>query len=82
MQLVVRCLLGLGMLFGALNLGAYLITSKGDTRGVVGLMLLAAAGLFLASEGKRLLFHQLSLRIYRLEEQLKDEQKSKMVGQE
>jgi hypothetical protein len=62
MKLVVRCLLGLGMLFGALNLGAYL----GDTRGVVGLMLLAAYALFLASESKRLLFHQLSLRFVSL----------------
>jgi hypothetical protein len=65
----------LGTLFGVLLVGAYLITSDGDSRGVLGLLLLTLAGLFLQhrwlskyfTESERLL----AQRVYRLEEQFK-----------
>jgi hypothetical protein len=78
MRELVTLLLGLVALFGALILGQYLIFGSGDRSGVLGLLLLSGAGLFLqyssffnsSRENARLVSQRLSL----LEEQIKSSQ--------
>ena len=82
MRELVTVLVGLIGLFGALVLGLYIVGGSGD-RGVLGLVMLTGAGLFLqyrslsgyARESNQLL----SQRIYRLEEQLKALQNGPMA---
>ena len=72
-----RELIGLIAIFGAL-LGIYLIWGSGDRSGLLGVLLLTGAGLFLLyrslSDSARESYHLLSQQIFRLEEQLKASQ--------
>jgi hypothetical protein len=77
-----RELVGLGALFGAL-IGIFLIWGSGDRSGLLGLLLLTGAGLFLQyrwlSDSAREGYQQLSQQIYRLEEQVKASQNKPMA---
>ena len=85
MRVIAAVLAVLGALLVALLVVVYLITGDGDQRGVVGLLLLTAVGLFLqhhwlycyASESTRLL----AQRVCRLEEQCKASQKEPTAQQ-
>jgi hypothetical protein len=77
-----RELVGLCALFGAL-LGCFLIWGSGDRSGMLGLLLLTGAGLFLQyrwlSDSAREGYQLLSQQIHRLEEQLKASQNKPMA---
>jgi hypothetical protein len=79
-----RELVGLIAIFGAL-LGIYLIWGSGDRSGLLGVLLLTGAGLFLLyrslSDSARESYHLLSQQIFRLEEQLKASQNRPMADQ-
>ena len=79
-----RELFGLIAIFGAL-LGIYLIWGSGDRSGLLGVLLLTGAGLFLLyrslSDFTRKSHQLLSQQISRLEEQLKASQNKPMSEQ-
>ena len=79
-----RELVGLIAIFGAL-LGIYLIWGSVDRNGLVGLLLLTGACLFLQyrllSDSARKSYQLLSQQISRLEEQLKASQNKPMADQ-
>ena len=79
-----RELIGLIAIFGAL-LGIYLIWGSGDRSGLLGVLLLTGAGLFLLyrslSDFTRKSHQLLSQQISRLEEQLKASQNKPMADQ-
>ena len=79
-----RELVGLIAIFGAL-LGIYLIWGSLDRNGLVGLLLLTGACLFLLyrslSDSAQKSYQLLSQQIFRLEEQLKASQNKPMADQ-
>ena len=79
-----RELVGLIAIFGAL-VGIYLIWGSVDRNGLVGLLLLTGACLFLQyrllSDSARESYQLLSQQIFRLEEQLKASQNKPMADQ-